>query len=48
MSVSNRKIDKPGSSRLPVDPHQLGRRPLAELMAAARDLRDQGHDRLVT
>ncbi len=48
MSVSNRKIDKPGSSRLLVDPHELGRRPLAELMAAARDLRDQGHDRLVT
>jgi len=48
MSVSNRKIDNSGSSRLPVDPHELGRRPLAELMAAARDLRDQGHDRLVT
>ncbi len=49
MSIRNREIYKPGSSSdVPVDPHQLGRRPLAELMAAARDLRDQGHDRLVT
>jgi FO synthase len=48
MDMRNRDFDEPGHRGLPVDPHELGARPLAELMAAARDLRDQGHGQLVT
>ena len=48
MSAGNRMFNAPENGSLPLDPHELGRRPLAELLAAARDLRDQGHGQLVT
>jgi FO synthase len=48
VGIHNRKSGSGGNDGVPFDPHELGRQPLADLMAAARDLRDQGHGELVT